>query len=63
MCLAKAYLRKDSEKELLMEEIAFMQIGDKKLLLRTVFGEEREVVAVVKEIDFADSNIILEKLG
>jgi len=63
MCLAKAYLRKDSEKELLMEEIAFMQIGDKKLLLRTIFGEQKEVEADLKEIDFADSNIILEKLG
>jgi len=62
MCLAKAYLRKDSERELLMEEIAFMQIGDKKLLLRTIFGEQKEVEADVKEIDFADSNIILEKL-
>ena len=63
MCLAKAYLRKDGEKEFLMEEIAFMQIGGKKLLLRTIFGEENEVEADLKEIDFANSNINLKKLG
>jgi len=62
MCLAKAYFHKDSEKELLMQEIAFMKVGKGKLLLRTLFGEEKEVVANVREVDFANSSIILEKL-
>ena len=62
MCLAKVYVRKDSERELLMQEIAFIEVGDKKLLLSTVFGEQREVEAKVKEINFANSTITLEKM-
>jgi len=63
MCLAKAYLSKNGERELLMQEIAYLGVGDEKLLLRTLFGEQKEVEANLREIDFANSSIILEKLG
>ncbi len=60
MCLAKAYLVKDSTKELVMEEIVTIEVGQRKLVLRTIFGEQREMAARVKQIDFASSSIILE---
>ncbi|MDP2930897.1 MAG: CooT family nickel-binding protein [Chloroflexota bacterium] len=60
MCLAKAYLVKDSTKELVMEEVATIEVGQRKLVLRTIFGEQREMAARVKQIDFANSSIILE---
>jgi predicted RNA-binding protein len=63
MCLAKAYLSRNGERELLMREIAYLGVGDEKLLLRTLFGEQKEVEAKLREIDFANSSIILEKLG
>ena len=63
MCLAKAYLSKNGKQELLMREIAYLGVGDEKLLLRTLFGEQKEVEAKLREIDFANSSIILEKLG
>ncbi len=63
MCLAKAYLSENGKRELLMQEIAYMGVGDEKLLLRTLFGEQKEVEAKLREIDFATSSIILEKLG
>ena len=63
MCLAKAYLSKNGKRELLMQEIAYMGVGDEKLLLRELFGEQKEVEAKLREIDFATSSIILEKLG
>ncbi len=63
MCLAKAYLSKNGKRELLMREIAYLGVGDEKLLLRTLFGEQKEVEAKLREIDFANSSIILEKLG
>lgn len=63
MCLAKAYLSENGKRELLMQEIAYMGVGDGKLLLRTLFGEQKEVEAKLREIDFATSSIILEKLG
>ena len=63
MCLAKVYLSENGKRELLMQEIAYVGVGDEKLLLRTLFGEQKEVEAKLREIDFATSSIILEKLG
>ncbi len=63
MCLAKAYLSRNGKRELLMREIAYLGVGNGKLLLRTLFGEQKEVEAKLREIDFANSSIILEKLG
>jgi predicted RNA-binding protein len=60
MCLAKAYIGGSGERELLMEEVASLKAKDGKLLVTTLFGEEREVEASIREIDFMASRIILE---
>ena len=59
MCLAKAYIGSNGERELLMEEIASLKAEDGKLLVTTLFGEQREIEASIKEIDFMGSSIIL----
>jgi len=61
MCLAKAYLQENGEKELLLQEVAFIEIENKRLLLSTIFGEQKEIEANIKQIDFHNSNIILER--
>lgn len=61
MCLAKAYLN-DEEKPLL-EEVAELRVEGRKLYLRTLFGEERELPACLREIDFLNSTILLESLA
>lgn len=63
MCLAKAYLGSNGESELLIEEIALLKAQDGKLLLTTLFGEQREIEASIKEIDFRASHILLEKVA
>ena len=63
MCLAKAYLKKNSERELLLEEVALIEIEDKRLLLSTIFGDKKEIEADIKQIDFQNSSIILERPG
>ncbi len=60
MCLAKAYVGSNGEKELLMEEIASLKVKEGKLLVTTLFGEQREIEASIREIDFMASSIILE---
>jgi predicted RNA-binding protein len=60
MCLAKAYIGVNNDKELLMEEIASLKAKDGKLLVTTLFGEQKEIEARIREIDFMASNIILE---
>ena len=60
MCLAKAYIGNNKEK-LLMEEIASLKVADGRLLVKTLFGEQREIEAKISEIDFMSSSIILKK--
>ena len=60
MCLAKVYIGNNDETELLMEEIASLKTEGGKLLMTSLFGEEREIEASIKEIDFMGSRIVLE---
>jgi predicted RNA-binding protein len=61
MCLSKAYVGRDGEMELFFEEVASLEIEKGKILLKTLFGEQMQVRANIKEIDFLDGKIILEK--
>ena len=63
MCLAKAYLKTEDKKELFLEGVAFVEVGDKRLLLTTILREQREIEADIRAIDFANSSIILERTG
>ena len=59
MCLSKAYIDRNGKRELVMEEIALVKIEDGKLLLRTLFGEQKEIGANIREIDFLNRSILL----
>ena len=59
MCLSKAYLIKNGERELVMEEVSSVKSEGDKLLLKTLFGEQKELKAGIKEIDFMTHNILL----
>ena len=58
MCLAKVNLPKDEGG--LLADIALLKVEDGKVYLRTLFGQEKELEAKVKEIDFQNSTILLE---
>jgi predicted RNA-binding protein len=62
MCLAKAYLGSNGKRELLMQEVASLEVRGSKLRLTTLFGEQREIDARIKEIDFMSSSIVLAGL-
>jgi predicted RNA-binding protein len=59
MCLGKAYLEANNERELVLDSIALIEIDDTKLRLSTIFGDHKELEARIKEIDFEGSRIIL----
>lgn len=61
MCLAKAYLKENGERTLLLEEVSLIEIEDRRLLLLSLFGEKKEIEAEIKKIDFQNSSVILEK--
>ena len=61
MCLSKVYFAGDDKRELVMSEIASLKVAANKLLLTTLFGEQKEVKASIREIDFLTNSIILEE--
>ena len=63
MCLSKAYVYSNGEGELVMEEVALLKIEGDRLLLNTLFGEQKEIRANLKQIDFLTHSIFLEDLG
>lgn len=63
MCLARVYLQKNDAKELLLEDVASIEMADGKLTLATLFRETKEVEAVVRKVDFANSSVLLEMVA
>lgn len=63
MCLSKVYFDRDGKKEVLLEEVASVTVDDGKLRLKTLFGEQQEVDARIKEIDLVAHSILLEDAG
>lgn len=61
MCLSKAYLDKNGEKQLIMEDVSSVRMEDDTVFLSTLFGEKEEVKAGIKEIDFMTHSILLEE--
>ena len=62
MCLSKAFLEENGESKLVMEDVASVNVINGKLILKTLFGEKREVQASIREINFTNSRLTLEKV-
>ena len=63
MCLSKVYVDRGDKEELLMEEVASLKTAGKKLLLKTLLGEEKQIEANIRQIDFTKHSIFLENLN
>ena len=62
MCLSKLYVDRNGKRELLMEEVASIEVEDNKLLFNTLFGEQKELAADLKQVDFMTHSIVLGNL-
>ena len=62
MCLSKAYVDTDGKRELVMKEIASIGFEEGKLLLTTLFGEQKVIKADIREINFLTHSIVLENV-
>ena len=63
MCLAKAYLGDIDGGNLILEDVALLRIEGERLLLWSLFGEQKEVEGLIKEVDFQNSKLVIEKLA
>ena len=61
MCMAKAYLDSGGERELLLEDVALVELTDSQVRVSNLFGQSTEIEAVVREIDFQNGSIVLER--
>jgi len=59
MCLAAAYLNKES-KEPILRDIAHMRFNGDNVEMKTLLGEEKVTPGRVLEVDFLTSKVILE---
>jgi predicted RNA-binding protein len=60
MCLSKAYVEKGNKKEFLMTDIASVEVEGTKIILKSLFGEKREISGTIRGIDFTASLMKLE---
>jgi len=61
MCMANAYLKRGTEKALILEDVAAIRCEGDELYLKPLFGEEKRIKGKIREIDFLDSRILFEQ--
>jgi len=61
MCLAKAYIVRGADKEVIMEEVASIEYKGEELVLIPLFGEKKSIMAKIKKVDFFNSTIFIEE--
>ena len=62
MCESTAYILKEGKEEIVLENVDFLETGEKQVKLVDLFGEEKIVKARVKTLSLVDHKIILEPL-
>ena len=61
MCLARAYLRRREEGNLLGEEVTGITRKEESLIIRDLMGKTKEVKhGFIRKIDFIDNYVILD---
>jgi len=58
MCLSKAWVNQNEERQLILEDVAFIKVENGNLILKTLFGEQKEIRADIKEVNFLNNEII-----
>jgi len=60
MCESNAYVEKEGEEILVLQDVDFIQTLGDQILLRDILGEEKLLKNRIKFISFSDHKIILE---
>jgi len=62
MCEANAYLAREREEELVLENIMILRPEEGQIYLQNIFGEQKRIKARIKEMNLVDHRIILEEV-
>lgn len=61
MCLSRAYFETSGKSELLMAEITRVEIAGDRLILKDLFGGQKEIAGRLKAVDFVANTMLVEK--
>ncbi len=61
MCDLKVYVRKKDKDELLLESVNHARVEGEEVVVRNLFGEEKRVPGVLKEVSLAKNRVIVEQ--
>lgn len=59
MCQSNVYALKGDQEELILEEVAFVEVDGNRITMLTLFGEPVSVNAQIKHIDLMKHRIVL----
>ena len=59
MCDTNAYIEKDGNEELYLENVNLIRPEDGKIYLKNLFGEEKTFKGSIKEISLNDHKVLL----
>lgn len=62
MCEINAYIFKDGNEELFLENVDTLKQENNKVYLRNLFGEQKEFEGIIRELSFRKNKVILEKI-
>jgi len=60
MCETSAYIEKDGEEKLYLENVDILRLEDGKVYMKNLFGEQRFFEGTIKEISLSKHKIVLE---
>ena len=61
MCQSNAYLSDGGREELILEDVALVEVERNLVRMRTLFGEPVSLRARIRQIDLTKNRIVLEK--
>jgi predicted RNA-binding protein len=61
VCDLKAYVRKNDKEELLLESVNLVRAEGEEVVLRNLFGEEKRVRGVLKEVSLVRNRLLVEQ--
>lgn len=61
MCQSSVYVLVDGQEQLLLEEVALVEVKGSQVTMKTLFGEPATLQARVKRIDLMKHRIVLER--
>ncbi len=61
MCEANAYLAKEGQNELVMEDVMILRPENGHIYLKNIFGEQKLLKMRIREMNLVDHQIILEE--